>query len=123
MSLETLAWLEATSDLRESLHAAAYEKAISSLDREPTAKDRKAASWIADGEVLSALWKTEEYNGMRNPSWDDPIWRDPKKMAGYTPLERKEAPRPPVPRPAPKPTKTDIQRVREALRARKEVTS
>ena len=121
MTYDILEWRRATAEYREQLRREKRDELLASI-QEPTRKEVEDANRAGDIHAMRTLWETEEYNGVRNPTWDDPIWRDKSGLAGADWLLPHETPRSEIPRPAPRPepqpTKTDIQRVREAIRAR-----
>lgn len=83
---EMTRWYKATLDLREDIFQKAYEVELDRIfseavkskriraAQEPTEAMKKKASHIADGEVTRKLYKLEEHNGVRNPTYDDPEW-------------------------------------------------
>ena len=100
-------WLRATDEFRRQLWKEKLEAELSAIDGKPTRQQIKTAENLAKAHVVRTLFDTEEYNGVRNPTWDDPVWREKTRP------KKKEV------RDAPESTETtDLQRVREALRRR-----
>ena len=72
-------WTAATSELRKQLSEDFYLVALAEIEAERKGKDttereRNKARNRAKGMVISALYKTAEHNGVRNPVHDDDVW-------------------------------------------------
>ena len=71
-------WNVATADIRmeeQRKAVAASRKAIEAKGGRFSLNDKAKAIRSAKGPIISRLWKLEEVNGVRNPTWDDEVWR------------------------------------------------
>ena len=81
---EMKAWDDATADIRNDIRTKAIAKG-----RKAAEKDGKQFSMAAQekalqgtkSEIMAVLWKLETVNGVTNPTWGDPVWRDDVEQA------------------------------------------
>ena len=72
-------WQAATADLRKAAYDAAYDRALAKIEetrtsKKTTATQRNQARSAATRFVMQKLAKIEEFEGVRNPTYDDPEW-------------------------------------------------
>ena len=79
MTTPLIDWHTATRTLRDEIYTAAYDQALTAIetargDKATTETQTKKAHGIANGAVLRTLHKLPVFNGVTNPTHDDPIW-------------------------------------------------
>lgn len=79
MTTPLIAWLDATAAIRSEWQDAAEAKVLATIeksrgDKKTTERERNQARNLAASLTLRRLHKLPEFDGVPNPSYDDPEW-------------------------------------------------
>jgi hypothetical protein len=96
-ALASLAWMDATAELRQDIFTKAYDRELARLTKarekagkKVTETQRNEARNLAQAEVIKAMYALPEYNGVRNPMQDDLEWGPNRVETPAAPKVEKE---------------------------------